>query len=705
MPTTVTLGKLRFDIRGDHSTSTQYYANDIVTFRNQQYICTTDVGPSSTGDITPNAGTYWSMFSSWFNFRNTWTTSTIYRVGDVVNHVTSGTLIPANANYTLSRQVPRSYICINEHTSSPTIGPIDATYWTPINQIGTLNTQTAAGSQIGGYTLGVHGENHYGSVVLPNRGITYDASPFYKGGGYKNTVESLSLGYVSRNGQCITWGTGENSSLGVIDNSQSSAALTITFTYYDWWRSTSNGGTGVHSTPDNQVPRVIQWEKCYSRNLVLMNSGEVFSWGYGGNGENGDGSTSNRGVPVRVGGTVNNIFNVVQASHSFWNVRIKRIAMSGGCGTPDDPAHALALDENGEIWGWGYNAFGQIGDNSTTSRNVPVKVPRSRFNNNDVVAIWAFGNRTGWSAAVDSTGTLWMWGYNGNGQLGLGDTVNKVIPTQVTAVSFGGGGVGNVVKINHSDRWNGSSGEGSTAVLTDTGRIYCAGLQGSAWMGLGNTTQQNTWVNVGSGPGSIASSVASDMWMVGSGGNRVTLYAKSSADNVLYGCGYNARGQLARGGTGTVQQATFDKCKMNVAGVLYDMVNVRKIAYSGQDDVCSVLAVLDNGLGFGAGDNNVGQLSNGTNNQFQNWADSNIIEEIAQYAFQPVRGPSDMIGNFDDVMGFGRDPTNYYFATLWVNKEGRVMVNGRGNQVQTSMYGAGSQDNANATLLSTIAQF
>ena len=705
MPTTVTLGKLRFDIKGDHSTSTQYYANDIVTFRNQQYICTADVGPSSTGDVTPNGNTYWTIFGSWFNFRNTWTASTIYRVGDVVNHITSGTVSPANLNFNLSRTVARSYICVSQHTSSPTIGPIDATYWTPINQIGTLNTQTSAGSQVGGYTLGVYGENHYGALVLPNRGIAYDNSSFYRGGGYKNNMESLSGGYVSRNGNCITWGTGQSSSLGIADATQASNANNITFTFYDWWRSTSNGGTGVHSTPDNLPPRVIQWEKSYSGNTVLMNSGEVFRWGYGGNGENGDGSNSNRPTPVRVGGTLNNVFNVSTANHLFYNVRIKRIAMGGGCGTPDDVHHTLALDENGEVWGWGYNAFGQLGDNSTTSRNVPTKIPRSRFNNNDVVAIWAFGNRTGWSAAVDSTGTLWMWGYNANGQLGLGDTANKVIPIQVTAVSFGGGGVGNIVKINHSDRWNGSSGEGCTAILTDTGRVYCAGLHGSGWMGLGNTTQQTTWVNAGSGPGSIANSVASDMWMVGSGGNRVTLYVESSADGVLYACGYNARGQLARGGTATTQQATFDKCKMNVGGVLYDMYGVKKLAFSGQDDVCSVLAVMDNGLGFGTGDNNVGQISNGTNNQFQNWSDSNNIEQTINYAFQPIRGAADMVGNLDDVMGFGNDSTNYYFATIWVNKEGRVMVNGRGNQLQTSMYGAGQQDNVNATMLTTLAGF
>jgi YD repeat-containing protein len=706
MATTVTLGKLRFDVKGDYTTSTQYYANDIVTYRNQQYICTVNVNSTSTGEITPLGTNYWTTFGSLFNFRGTWTVSTSYLVGDIVNQVTSGTITPpGNTSFSLSRSIRRSYICTQPHVSSTSINPIDTGYWATFNSMATLNTQTSAGAATGTYRIGSYSENHYGELVLANRGIAFDANPYYKGGGYKNTVESLTCGYISNNGQCMTWGTGETSSLGMLDNTQCSAVMNLTFTFYDWWRSTSNGGTGVHSTPDGQTPRVLQWEKSYNGNTVLMNSGEVFAWGYGANGENGDGGTTNRGLPVRVGGTLANVFAVSTANHLFYNVRIKRIAMSGGCGTPDDPRHTLALDENGQVWTWGYNGYGQLGDNTTTSKNVPTLIPKSAFGNKDIVAIWAFGNRTGWSGAVDTSGSLWMWGYNVNGQLGLGDTNNRSVPVNVSGLSFGGAGVGNIIKINHSDRWNGSTGEGCTVILTDTGRVYATGLQGSGWIGLGTTTQQNAWINVGSGPGNSVSSVASDMWLMGSGGNRVTLYVRSSADNVLYSCGYSARGQLARGGSSTTSQSTFDKCKMSIAGSLYDMVNVTKMAFSGEGDVCSVLAINSSGLGFGAGDNNVGQLANGTANQFQTWSDSNLIEETANYAFQLVRGPSDMVGNLDDVMGFGRDATNYYFVTVWVNKEGRVMVNGRGNQQQTTQYFAGTIDSVNCTTMTPLISF
>ena len=111
MATTVTLGKLRFDVKGDYTTSTQYYANDIVTYRSQQYICTTNVNSTSSGEISPLGTNYWNTFGSLFNFRSTWTVGISYQIGDIVNQVTSGTITPpGNTSFSLSRSVRRSYI-------------------------------------------------------------------------------------------------------------------------------------------------------------------------------------------------------------------------------------------------------------------------------------------------------------------------------------------------------------------------------------------------------------------------------------------------------------------------------------------------------------------------------------------------------------------------------------------------------------------
>jgi len=698
MPTT-TLGKLRWELRGDWNDANTYVANDVVTFRNVQYICILDTSPSDPSDRSPNNTARWTKFSNLFNYKGDWSTSTQYFVGDIVNQNTSATVFPANANFELSRNVEQSYYCVADHVSNNTLNPIDTTYWTPINRSGKLGAQNGAGSPVGRYSLGNFSENPHLCGVLPNRGIIYDASQYYRGGGYKNTVESRSMGYVGLNGQCNTWGTGDNGSLGMNDNTNCSSVHGISFNFYKFFRSTSVGGAGVHSTPDNQLPRAIQWEKSYDRNLVLFNNGEVHSWGYGGTGENGNGTNNNYSYPINVGGTLINVFNGADA---WANIKIKRIAMSGGCGTPDSLCHNLALDENGQVWAWGYNAFGQLGINNLTNQNIPQAIPKASFSGRDIVAIWAMGNRTGWSFAVDTTGALWAWGYNVNGQLGLGDNSNKQIPVQVTGVTFGAAPVGSILKINGSDRWNGSTGEGCSVILTTTGRVYTTGLNGSGWMGNNNTTSLNAWTPVGSGPGSTSNQRARDVWLYGSGGNRATMLVRDSVDGICYTSGYNVRGQCARGGTGTTQQTTQGAAKMSIAGSLYDLVNVSRLGFTSQDDQCSVIVVLDNGLVLGTGENSHGQISNGTYNQFQNWSDANGIEETVNYAFQLCRGASDMIGNMQDVMGFGYDPTNNYFAVIYLNRDGRIMVTGRGNQGQTSIYSAGVVDALSSNIMHPV---
>lgn len=88
-------------------------------------------------------------------------------------------------------------------------------------------------------------------------------------------------------------------------------------------------------------------------------------------------------------------------------------------------SHALAIREGGTLWAWGQNANGRLGLDDTDIRYVPTQV----------------GNLTAWtsvsaginhSMALQSNNTLWAWGYNNLGQLGLNDTDSRAVPTQVT---------------------------------------------------------------------------------------------------------------------------------------------------------------------------------------------------------------------------------------------------------------------------------
>ena len=98
--------------------------------------------------------------------------------------------------------------------------------------------------------------------------------------------------------------------------------------------------------------------------------------------------------------------------------------------------HTLALDGNGNVWAWGYNLYGALGDNTTTSRGTASKVlnPTGTGPLTNIIRISASGSTTtGHSMAIAADGTVYAWGYNSNGQLGNGSasTAANRLPSPV----------------------------------------------------------------------------------------------------------------------------------------------------------------------------------------------------------------------------------------------------------------------------------
>ena len=92
-----------------------------------------------------------------------------------------------------------------------------------------------------------------------------------------------------------------------------------------------------------------------------------------------------------------------------------------------------AIKSDGTLWAWGYNGYGQLGVGDTVDRSAPVKV---MDNVSTVTANDYFDDGSGYDYygsgyAIKSDGTLWAWGYNGYGQLGVGDRVDRSAPVKV----------------------------------------------------------------------------------------------------------------------------------------------------------------------------------------------------------------------------------------------------------------------------------
>ena len=129
---------------------------------------------------------------------------------------------------------------------------------------------------------------------------------------------------------------------------------------------------------------------------ALLSNDTYYNWGYNVAGQLGNGTTADSAVPVKVElpAAVRQVFQ-------------------GGSGATN--GQTIVILTNGSVWSWGTNTKGQLGDGNTVSSDVPlrVKVPKG--------VTFVKVNSGGYACyAIDSSGRLWAWGGNQNGQLGTG---------------------------------------------------------------------------------------------------------------------------------------------------------------------------------------------------------------------------------------------------------------------------------------------
>ncbi len=218
--------------------------------------------------------------------------------------------------------------------------------------------------------------------------------------------------------------------------------------------------------------------------------------------------------------------------------------------------HSAAITKNGDLYLWGANSYGQLGDDTTASR----KTPKYIMGNVASVSLGTFH-----SAAITTNGDLYLWGYNKYGQLGDGTTTNSSTPKYIMS---------NVASV--------SLGDYHSAAITKNGDLYTWGRNASGQLDDGTTTNSST-------PKYIMSNVAS----VSLGYDYSAAITKNGD---LYLWGYNYHGQL---GDGTTTDSLTPK---------YIMSNVASVSLGYQHSA----AITKNGDLYLWGRNSDGQLGDGT---------------------------------------------------------------------------------------------
>ncbi|MCD1262051.1 RCC1 repeat-containing protein, partial [Paenibacillus athensensis] len=190
------------------------------------------------------------------------------------------------------------------------------------------------------------------------------------------------------------------------------------------------------------LDHVIAVQGRYSSSYALKTDGTVWAWGLNTNGQLGDGTTANSSTPVQVQGL----------SHI--------VSMHMG------NMHGVALSDAGKVYTWGFNQMGQIGDGTTSDAvTTVVEVPGL----SGITLISAGDYNT---FAIDSNGQVYAWGYNGDGQLGLGNGNNTSTPTVISGLSdviaiTGGGGNTTIALKSDGSVW--TWGDGGNGMLGDGG--------------------------------------------------------------------------------------------------------------------------------------------------------------------------------------------------------------------------------------------
>lgn len=393
-------------------------------------------------------------------------------------------------------------ICLGSFDTSAAVTKDGRLYTWGSNVLGSLGT----------------GETDGKSISVPTKVLEHVKTVSYRAASDARTGAAITNG-----GELYTWGQNDHGALGVgstaktvpvpgkiLSNVKSvrfgyftGAAVTTDGRLYLWGLNNVGqlGTSGSHSSPvrileDETIKEVsLGTDGNFGYSAAVTRDGKLYLWGYNGNGELGNGKqgTTATHSPERV----------------LENEMIDKVCLSQGQG------YCAAVTKGGQLYMWGYNGFGQLGNGTQEIRKEPVKVLEgTRIKEVEL----GTSNSCHQSAAIAEDGSLYLWGKNTYGQLGTGDTDNRTKPFKLDQL-------GRVKTVR--------LGNDHTAAITEGGELYTWGRNNKGQLGDGTTTERHEPVKI------LDDVVAVEV--------QDTYMAAVTVDGSLWMWGANLNGQLGNG--------------------------------------------------------------------------------------------------------------------------------------------------------------
>ena len=292
----------------------------------------------------------------------------------------------------------------------------------------------------------------------------------------------------------------------------------------------------------------------FSGMIAKDSDGKLYSWGRNNFGQLGNKTTTDSGMPICISDIENSPLKGKNIVNIYW-----------------DNSTIIAKDSNGKLYSWGKNDYGQLGDETTNNRSMPIcisNIENSPLSGKDIVDVYENDEVV---IAKDSSGKLYSWGYNVSGELGDGTTKNSM-PICISDIESSPLKGKNIVDVHNY---------GSTIIAKDSsGKLYTWGYNDYGQLGNGTTENSSMPVCISN----IENSPLKEKKIVNIYTGNNTIIAKDS-DGKLYSWGSNGNGQL---GDGTRNNSNIPICISDIENSELKNKKIKNVEYGGNTYYCYI---------------------------------------------------------------------------------------------------------------------